>query len=355
MNGVERNFFPEFSTPLRKPRLGFLGVGWIGRQRMEAIGRSGCAEIVGVADESKSSGEAAGRQVQEFITQGHQHSPFVAHSLEDLLNMSLDGVIIATPSALHAEQSIAALRRGVAVFCQKPLARTAVETHRVVSVAKEHNRLLGVDLSYRFIDGARRIRELVKTGELGEIYASELTFHNAYGPDKAWFYDPKLSGGGCVIDLGVHLVDLAMWILNCKEATRVDSALYAKGQKVTSGNVVEDFASALVELKCGTSMQVACSWRLPAGCDARISAAFFGTKGGAILENVDGSFYTFRSWRCDGTKRDVLTKVDEDWSGRAAIAWSRRLAISNEFDPEIESVVNVADVLDRIYGRGEMV
>src|SRR3954471_7558199 len=72
---------------------------------------------------------------------------------------------------------------------------------------------LGIDFSYRFVEGARRIRELVAAGELGRVYAARLVFHNAYGPDKEWFYDRARSGGGCVIDLGTHLIDLLLWIL----------------------------------------------------------------------------------------------------------------------------------------------
>ncbi|MFY0581591.1 Gfo/Idh/MocA family protein [Cystobacter fuscus] len=125
-------------------------------------------------------------------------------SLEALLDLGLDGVVIATPSAFHAEQSVRALERGVAVFCQKPLGRTQEEVRRVVDAARAADRLLGVDLSYRFTTGMRRLRECIQSGALGDIHAVNLVFHNAYGPDKAWFYDPRLSGGGCVMDLGIH-------------------------------------------------------------------------------------------------------------------------------------------------------
>src|SRR5690606_2112222 len=123
-----------------------------------------------------------------------------------------DGVVIATPSALHAEQSIAALNMGKAVFCQKPLGRNAAETRAVVEAARKNNLLLGVDLCYRHTC-FRRIHDIIQSGELGHIYATELTFHNAWGPGKEWFYDPKRSGGGCVVDLGIHLIDLALWTL----------------------------------------------------------------------------------------------------------------------------------------------
>src|SRR4051812_5645908 len=116
------------------PRLGFLGTGWIGRHRMEAIARSGFAEIVGITE-----------PVAEFAKLAGEIAPgaVLMNSFEELLSADLDGIVIATPSALHAEQSIMALERGIAVFCQKPLARTAAETLRVVEAARDSDRLLG--------------------------------------------------------------------------------------------------------------------------------------------------------------------------------------------------------------------
>ncbi len=104
------------SAVATRPKLGFLGVGWIGRNRLDALAASGAAEVAAVADPA----------VTEEM---HGLEPLA--SLEELLACDLDGVVIATPSALHAEQAIAALERGLPVFCQKPLARTAAETRAV--------------------------------------------------------------------------------------------------------------------------------------------------------------------------------------------------------------------------------
>src|SRR5206468_6312526 len=116
------------STAMRdtavRPRLGFLGVGWIGRHRMECIAQSGVAEVAAIADASSENAAAAASLASGAIVAGD--------TLDALLDAGVDGVVIATPSALHAEQAIAALERGVAVFCQKPLARTAEETGRVL-------------------------------------------------------------------------------------------------------------------------------------------------------------------------------------------------------------------------------
>jgi predicted dehydrogenase len=330
--------------PPRKPGLGFLGVGWIGRNRMEALARSGLVEITAVSDPIMRNAMAA----QELT------SCAVVETFDELLDMDLDGLVIATPSALHAAQAAAALERGVAVFCQKPLGRTAAETAQVVDVARRADRLLGVDLSYRFLEGARRIRELIQSGELGSIYAADLVFHNAYGPDKPWFYDPVLSGGGCVIDLGIHLVDLALWTLDPERVIGVSSRLYSKGAPLESPSTVEDYAIAELDFQNGAAVRIACSWNLPAGCDAVIHATFYGTRGGARLTNVGGSFYDFVAERFRGTARERLASPPDDWGGRAAVDWASHLAQGSGFDPGAERLIEVAVLIDTIYGRCRM-
>jgi predicted dehydrogenase len=302
-----------------RPRLGFLGVGWIGRARMEAVAAD--AEIAAVADPAV---------------------PDALDSLDELLERPLDGLVIATPSALHADQAVTALDAGVAVFCQKPLGRTAAEAARVVEAARRADRLLAVDLSYRFTRAAQALKRV----DLGRVDAAELAFHNAYGPDKAWFYDPALAGGGCVIDLGTHLVDLALWLLEWPDVAAVDAQLLHRG-----GHDVEDYAVARLALADGAAVTLSCSWNLPAGRDCVLEAAFYGSNGGVALRNVDGSFYDLRAERFDGTAVETLVEPPDDWGGRAIRDWARRLGAGNRFDPDVEHAVEVARTIDRIYGR----
>jgi predicted dehydrogenase len=323
-----------------RPRVGFLGVGWIGRHRMEAMLAAGDIDAAAIADCAPESVAAAAS-----LAPGARQ----VSTLEDLLALDLDGVVIATPSAQHAKQAIACLERGMAVFCQKPLGRTAAEVRAVIAAARTADRLLGVDLSYRFTAGMRQIRELISAGALGKVFAADLVFHNAYGPDKAWFYDRALSGGGCVMDLGVHLVDLALWALGFPEVTGVTSSLSAGGEPLAGRDVVEDYAVATLGLASGASVRIACSWRLHAGRDAIVSAAFYGTQGGAAMRNLDGSFYDFVTKRFEGRERIALTQQPDPWGGRAAAAWASGLAQGQRFDSEADHLEDVAAVLDRIY------
>jgi predicted dehydrogenase len=211
--------------------------------------------------------------------------------------------------------------------------------------------LLGVDLSYRHTAGIRRIRELVQSGALGTIHAAELVFHNAYGPDKPWFLDIESSGGGCALDLGVHLVDLLVWLLG-QPVERVHSRLYAKGELLPpTPRQVEDYAVVQLHLEGGATASLQCSWHAHAGRDAHIGVALHGSEGGALWQNVNGSFYDFEAARFRGTASEPLAAPPDEWGGRAAVAWLRGVAAGGRYDPEIEAVGEVAATLDAIYGR----
>lgn len=325
----------------KAPRLGFLGTGWIGRHRMQAILAETDAIAAAIADPSPDMAHEALKLAPEAE---------IATDLNGLLEQDLDALVIATPSAQHAEQSIAALDAGLAVFCQKPLGRNAAEARAVVEAARKADRLLGVDFSYRQTQALRALRDLVRDGALGQVFTADMVFHNAYGPDKDWFYDKSRSGGGCVMDLGVHLIDAALWLLDFPEVTQVSSHLFAGGAPLdpTSG-AVEDYAVATLTLDGGVAVRIACSWRLQAGCDAVIGASLFGTGGGASMANVNGSFYDFTLDQFTGTSRQTLISPPDDWGGRAAAAWAAQLQADPGYDPACESLLPVSEVIDRIY------
>ncbi|MEN3328189.1 MAG: hypothetical protein V7638_2996 [Acidobacteriota bacterium] len=324
------------------PRLGFVGLGWIGRNRLQSVAEAGVAKIVGIHDVQVSAVEEAQKLSRDAV-----HFA----SFEELLNPALDGVVIATPNSLHAEQSIAAFKRGMAVFCQKPLGRTASETRKIVDAARAADRLLGVDLSYRAMPAMRAVSDLVESGELGKVFAVDAKFHNGYGPDKAWFRDFSLAGGGCVLDLGPHLLDLALRPLGFPPVTQVQSTLFANG-RVKGVAEVEDYGVATIETEDGVVINLSCCWNLSIGRDADIEIAFYGTRGGAKLRNVDGSFYDFVGERFSGTKTETLSSPEDaasQWGGLATIEWIKKLSVDGRFDPDAERFVLLAEVIDRIY------
>jgi predicted dehydrogenase len=164
------------------------------------------------------------------------------------------------------------------------------EARSVIEAAQNADRLLEVDLSYRHTAATRAIAELIRSGDLGRIFSADLTFHNAYGPDKPWFYRREESGGGCVMDLGVHMVDLALWLLDFPAVESVASRLYSLGGRLEIGTPRSRIMRTLrIDLEGDVSMRLACSWNLNAGREAAIEATFYGTQGAAGFRNVSGS------------------------------------------------------------------
>ena len=322
------------------PQLGFLGVGWIGRNRMESLIASGAGAVAAIADPDPDLRAAAAAAAPDAA---------LADDLDSLLDHELDGVVIATPSALHAEQAVRTVAAGLPVFCQKPLGRDAAEAAAVVAAAERADRLLVVDLSYRYTEAAQRMKSLLADGAIGDLFALDLVFHNSYGPDKPWFKHRDLAGGGCLIDLGTHLVDLALW-LSGSETAQVRSArvLQAGKQLDKQSSAVEDFAVAELEVGGGIA-RIACSWWLAAGRDCVIEVVLYGRDGALALRNVGGSFYDFELRLQRSTQSERLVVPPDDWGGRALRAWADRLTLDRRFDHAAHDYVALAKVIDDIY------
>ncbi|HKT47940.1 MAG TPA: Gfo/Idh/MocA family oxidoreductase [Candidatus Acidoferrales bacterium] len=326
----------------KRLRIGFAGVGWIGRNRMKAILARDSCEVAGIVEPSEELAQSARELTRPDAA---------ICSYEELLRSKPDGIVIATPNSLHAQQAVAALKNGVAVFCQKPIGRNLQETQQVIDAARTADRLFHADFCYRFVRGVTQIRELVRTGALGRVFATEFVFHNAYGPDKPWFYDPVRSGGGCLIDLGIHLVDLALWILDFPKLRGISGNLFSAGSRFRrSETYVEDYATAKLQFENDSVATIACSWKSHLGRNAAIEVAAFGGHGGARLRNVDGSFFDFVTESFRGTQSEILSEPPEEWGGRAALEWISQLERNNHFDPRAEQYAASAAILDRIYG-----
>ena len=323
-------------------RLGFLGTGWIGLNRMEAILATGEARAVAICDPNLDMAQEALKRAPDAK---------LCASLADMLREELDGIVIATPSALHAEQCVKALSAGVSVFCQKPLGRNAGEVERVLREAQASDLLLAVDLSYRHTAAMRAVRDEVRKGALGKVFAADLVFHNAYGPQSPWFWDPRLSGGGCLIDLGIHLVDLALWLLDFPAVEQASGRLFRDGRLPTVDEV-EDYAVGSIDLADGTNIRITCSWNAPIGADADIRATFQGTEAAAEVRNRHGSFYDFTAELLNVRDRTVLAEPPDDWGGRAASKWAEDLAAGKRFAATTDGLLETARTIDRLYDRG---
>lgn len=324
-------------------RLGFLGLGWIGLNRLQAVSDHPQVEIAAVSDPADAACDAALQVCPGAVR---------CEGLSSLLAQSLDGVVIATPSGQHFDQVLEAIRAGVAVFCQKPLTRNADQAAQLIASARATDVLLAVDYCYRYVKGMDQLQQMVRSGELGTLVAIDLVFHNAYGPNKSWALDPTQSGGGCVIDLATHLIDLALWATGDLPADQIASHLYRQGNPLPNPEQqIEDTGFAQWRLDDRIHVRLACSWNASMGCDAMIRAGFHGSRGSVVLQNVAGSFYDFAVEHHQGTNRRPLAAPPDDWGGRALQHWVGRLHAGSGYDRDVERCLQVARIIDAIYGR----
>lgn len=341
MNTATAPIFDTFIAPIR-PKLGFIGSGRTGHVQMQKLMDEHIADGCTLYDPTLDAASVAAA-MQSGIN--------ISHSLADILSRDLDGVVIASPTAMHGDHCIAALKTSKAVFCQQPLASTCAETQKIFETARAANKLLSVDFSYRYLPGVATLKEKVAAGEFGDIYAADLVFHSAYGPDKTWNYNLGTSGGGCVMDLGSHLIDLAMYVLGNWDVKQVSRNLMHQGKALLPPyETPEDYATAEF-LHGRTRTRLTCSWGLHAGRDAQFEVSFYGTRGGASITNVNGSFQDFEVLQFLGNRREKIARATGEPGGRALIDWAKTLGNSNRFDPDIEQIIQVADVVDRIYCR----
>lgn len=324
------------------PRVAFVGLGWIGRKRIDALAAGNhLIEVAALVDSDAGRLQAAALEYPQAAT---------CSTIDAVLAEDVDAVVIATPNGLHARQAIAFLERGLPVFCQKPLATSLADVQRVIAAARAADRLLGIDFCYRHIGGMPELRQRVTTGAIGEIVAVDLCFHNAYGPDKSWCQDRVLAGGGCLLDLGVHLLDLSLWVQGMPPTKRVRSRLFAQGVPVPGGGgLLEDLAYAEFIQANGAIVRLACSWHAHIGQPAQIHMSLTGTRGGALWSNVDGSFYDFDTRMFLGTNCERLGMSRDDWGSRALCAWLAQLRVSNRFDAEAEHIARSAALIEEVY------
>jgi predicted dehydrogenase len=327
------------NTGPRRVRLGFVGLGWIGRKRLDAIANDATIEIAGLFDSTREKLDDAAKSYPTAAS---------ASSLNELIDLGVDGVVIATPNGAHATQALRCLQNGVAVFCQKPLATTGAEVQQIVAAARAADRLLGIDFCYRHVAGMSELKRRIASGALGEITAIDLKFHNAYGPDKQWCFDKRMAGGGCLLDLGVHLLDLALWLQEGASLQLIDARRFSQG-RVAKREDIEDQAYAELRQSNGALVRIASSWYAQIGCDAVIEARILGSKGGALWRNVGGSFYDFELFACRGAQRETLARGPDEWGPRALAAWAHRLAADRAFDPAALDITRSADLIDAIY------
>jgi len=215
--------------------------------------------------------------------------------------LDLHAVSIALPNALHAPVAIAGFRAGLHVLCEKPMAMNVRQARAMLDASRKARRRLMINLSYRFMPQTRALKQVVDSGAIGDIYFGRTAWHRRRGLPGfgGWFGQKKLSGGGPIIDLGVHRIDLALWLMgNPRPATVSGSTYNHVGRRVAKEQGekfdVEDLGCALVRFDNGATLIVEASWAGFTEKREDMITQLLGTKGGVVHRNV-GEGYDFEA------------------------------------------------------------
>ena len=273
---------------MSKLRMGVVGLS-MGKGHAEGFRTHPDAELVALCDIDADRLRATADEldVPQRYTDAH----------EMFRKAGLDAVGIAVPNKFHAPLTITALKRGLHVLCEKPMAMSVAEARRMNEAAAKADRNLMIDFSHRFTERAAALKRQVEAGLLGDIYFGRTTWHRQRGLPGfgGWFGIRELSGGGPLADIGVHMIDLAMWFMDYPEPIAVSGSTYDEiaapmARKARKKYDVEDLACGLIKFADGATLIVETSWAINQPAREAIAVTLAGNKGGLSYRHVPGGW-----------------------------------------------------------------
>lgn len=256
---------------------GVIGLG-MGRGHLEGYLRAPNAKVIGFADINESRLKSCKEQygISKAFLDYH-----------DLLALkALDAVSVAVPNYLHKPITIDALNAGKHVMVEKPMALNAKEGQEMLDTANKQGLKLMLQFNNRYRGDVQLIKRYIDAGEFGEIYFAKTGWIRRRGVPGAgsWFTNLSQSGGGPLIDLGVHVIDMTMYMMGSPRPVAVSGCAVQKFPQLAGGGTfdVEDFASAYIRFENGASMAVEVSWAMNCAAERQYSE-LYGTKAGASL------------------------------------------------------------------------
>ena len=336
-----------------KVKVGVIGLN-MGKSHLVNYAKCKDAGIIAICDINR---ERLIHTKEEF------NVPYAFEDYKELLSMEeLDAVSIATPNYLHKPMTIDALRAGKHVLCEKPMALNVQEAREMTEEAKRANKKLMIHFNQRFFPECRFLKERIEKGELGEIYHVKTGWirrgSSALGwiPTKyplGWIHEKSLSGGGSLIDIGVHVLDLALWFLGHPKPKLVLGSTYTKfgdkiAEKLGLTFDVDDLASAYIKFDNGTSLFIEASWAsyIP---EEIIYTSLVGTEGGAerMLKGGKSSLSFFKE--INGVDIDLTPNLKTKYYENPQEHFINCILQDREPLATGEDGVRVMEVLDAIY------
>ena len=276
-----------------KLRIGIIGCGGIanGKHLPSLKALASEVELVAFCDILE---ERAKKAADEYGAEGAKvYTDYTAL----LADKSIDVVHVLTPNRSHAEISIAALNSGKHVMCEKPMARSAADAHKMVEAAKASGKKLTIGYQHRHKPESAYIKKVINRGDLGEIYYSKAYAVRRRGtPNWGVFLNEYEQGGGALIDIGTHSLDLTLYLMDNYKPKMVVGTKYKKLPNPDSGNpwgpwdekqhTVEDSAFGFIVMEDGATIILESSWALNTIEPIQEgSVALHGTKAGAQIKN----------------------------------------------------------------------
>lgn len=337
---------------MSKLRIGVIGAGWAARVVHLPGFRAAGQRMAAICDLDPKPARALAAQYDI----PHVYSDW----REMLASERFDAVSVCVPNRFHRELVLASLEAGAHVLCEKPLAVTAAEAREMFAAAARHGRILMAAQSFRFDGGPRAIHRVVQAGHLGEIYYAEATAMRRMGiPTWGTFHQSSQSAGGALLDIGVHMLDLAVWLMGNPEPVRVSASIQRRfGHRPEIARTfrnawdperfdVEDFAVALVRFANGATLIVRSAWA------AHIEKQVFNvTLCGDEAEATTHPPVIYRTR--EGIPADERLQVGETHMYERVIAhWVRVLRGESEPAVKPAETINVQRILDAAYRSAE--
>ena len=342
--------------------VGVVGCGGIANNKhLPAMKRTGYYNIVAFCDLVEERAEKAKK---EFGTEDAR----VYTDYEELIKEDLDAVYVLTPNSSHAPVAIAAMKAGKHVMCEKPMAKTFAEAQEMVKTAKETGKILTIGYQNRYRSDSQYLKKACANGDLGEVYyAKAHAIRRRAVPTWGVFLDAEKQGGGPLIDIGTHALDLTLWMMDNYEPESVTGSVFRKlADQKDTGNAwgdwdpevftVEDSAFGFIKMKNGATIILESSWAINMVNTPEATCMLAGSKAGADFCDglrINGEEYSklyVKKVEMASSGVDFFAgTTDNDPAATEAQQWIN--AVLNDTDPTVlpEQALVVSEILEAIY------
>ncbi|MDD8016780.1 MAG: Gfo/Idh/MocA family oxidoreductase [Bacteroidota bacterium] len=235
------------SEKMEKAKVGIVGLGWISQVfHIPLLSKFPDAEVTCVCDRDKSRARLIAEKygIARYYTDFHQM----------LASEEIDAVDICTSTDAHKEVAIASLEAKCDVFVEKPIARKFDEAVEMAESVKKNKRKLMVGMNHRFRPDAMMLRSFIENNELGKVFYVKAGWLKKPSSEGSWLQQKSMSGGGVFLDMGIVMLDLALWMTGYPDVTRVTATNYSHRSKV------EDTSLVHLSMKNGATISIEVSW-----------------------------------------------------------------------------------------------